>query len=110
MLKEIWRGRLGGLRLVMMLATAALTLIGLANIYAATADVAHLRDYAQRQLMWIAIGLGGFVLRAAGTVDKGEVDGHDDRPAAGACGLVRAGWMPDDRGKGQLLGYATGAW
>ena len=58
MFNRVWHGRLGGLRLIMMLATAALVLVGLANIYAATGP----GHYTQRQLIWIGIGIVAFVL------------------------------------------------
>ncbi|MBN1437353.1 MAG: rod shape-determining protein RodA [Sedimentisphaerales bacterium] len=61
MLKEIWQGRLGGLRLVLLLAVLALVGIGLANIYAATADNPKLQNAPQKQLVWLGLCAVGFV-------------------------------------------------
>jgi len=55
LLKRIWLGNLGGLRLVMLLAVGGLLLIGLASIYATGQIV-----FFNKQVVWIGVGLGAF--------------------------------------------------
>ena len=61
MLDRIWRGRLGGLRLVMILAVMSLVLIGLAAIHATDLTKNPPTRFAQKQLQWIAISLVAFL-------------------------------------------------
>ena len=58
MLKEIWQGRLGGLRLVMLLAVLLLVLIGLVTIYATSTDLSGRKTtmFAQKQFVWLGLG------------------------------------------------------
>jgi len=59
MLREIWQGRLGGLRLVMLLAVMLLVLIGLVTIYATSTDLSGAKTtiFARKQLVWLGMGL-----------------------------------------------------
>jgi len=61
MFAHIWHGRLGGLRLVMVLAVVALVLIGLATISATDRTSEPPRNYASKQLVWIALSIVAFV-------------------------------------------------
>ena len=56
MLKQIWKGHLSFLRLVMSLAVMALVVIGLVTIYATSPGD------AKKQLVWIALSMVGFVV------------------------------------------------
>ena len=58
MLTRIWHGRLGGLRLIMILAIALLLFIGLGAIHATHPP--HGED--RKQLIWIALGLLAFTI------------------------------------------------
>ncbi len=53
MLAEIWRGRLGGLRLLMLLAAAGLVLIGVLSIRATDKT----GEFTERQLFFACVGL-----------------------------------------------------
>ncbi len=55
LIKTIWQGRLGGLRLIMMLAVFTLVGIGLVNIHASGRT-----SEFNKQLFWVVISLGGF--------------------------------------------------
>jgi len=59
MLTEVWQGRLGGLRLVMLLAVMLLVLIGLVTIYTTSTDLSGQKTtmFAQKQLVWLGLGL-----------------------------------------------------
>jgi rod shape-determining protein RodA len=56
MLAQIWHGRLGGLRLIMLLAVAMLLTIGLACIYATGKTIAF-----NKQLYFIGAGIAAFI-------------------------------------------------
>ncbi|MCP4708972.1 MAG: rod shape-determining protein RodA [Planctomycetes bacterium] len=66
MYDQIWHGRLGGLRLVMMLAVMGLVVIGLVSINAADRAGSPQTHFAQKQLQWIALGV--FVFFAANLI------------------------------------------
>jgi len=57
MFARIWQGRRGGLRLVVLVAVAALLLMGLASIYA----TGRMGDF-HKQLVWIGAGIFVFLL------------------------------------------------
>ncbi len=59
MLMEIWQGRRGGLRLLMVLSVTGLMGLGLWCIYQYAPNTP---SEFKRQLMWIGIGLGAFCL------------------------------------------------
>ena len=56
MLKQIWQGRLGGLRLVMLFAALGLILVGLASIYSTAG-----RGAATKQLVLVGLASVGFL-------------------------------------------------
>ena len=62
MFDQIWHGRLGGLRLVMILAVVGLLVIGLVSIQASDRAVNTRTNYAHKQLQWIALGMFAFFL------------------------------------------------
>jgi len=62
MLDKIWHGRLGGLRLVMILAVLGLVVMGLVSIHAADMVSSPRTNFAQKQLQWIALGMFVFFL------------------------------------------------
>ena len=55
MLARIWQGRLGGLRLIMILAVVTLVMIGLGCIHAQG------KTFFYKQLIWIALSIAGFI-------------------------------------------------
>jgi len=57
MFERIWQGRLGGLRLIMILAVITLVLIGLVSIYATNPA----GQFARKQLIWITLGIAAFI-------------------------------------------------